>query len=415
MQSDKYDVNKLYKTVNRFKAHKYVDSCQTDHSYTDKFTEGKRFAVTNAKLDSPKVIGAGEQKLWFDLDISSTSGKHEIANNFGMAMIEKLVAKFGEKEFQCINDFNVWALYKDLWLPKHERELLYDQGVDDDGRINKIRVKTAGAEAAANAEEKAIARVYGNRFCLPLSKFFEGTHHLPFVQTDDNALNFQFTLAKNSKVLKDTPATGKTADAKFTITNLGLEHGLIDDKSKYEDVALTSSNRNYLFEKIVEEKSGTLKRDEETWQLDLNVVVDSLKAVVILFTEQQEDFQHDGEKFYNPLISEVNVTVGDNPRMLYANGMQPHNLYDAAASIFKTSDSLMTMKKFFTDGFSLVLDFKTYEDQHFHGTGKKFAPETKLHLNMKRMKNGTGKCNFYIFSVKEASVTVTPSGVSVFS
>ena len=40
---------------------------------------------------------------------------------------------------------------------------------------------------------------------------------------------------------------------------------------------------------------------------------------------------------------------------------------------------------------------------------------TKLHLNMKRKKDGTGRCNFYVFSIKEASVTVQPSGVHVVS
>lgn len=415
MQSEKYNVQKSYKTENSFKAPKSVESSMID--YANKYTEGKRISVTNPRLNYPKTIAAGDQKVWFDLEVSSTSGKHEINNNFGMAMIEKLVAKFGTVEFQCINDFNVLALYKDLWLTKNERELLYDQGIDEDGKINKIRVKTTGAETGASDEEKAIARVYGNRFCLPLSQFFEGTHHLPFVQSDGKfPLNYEFTLAKNAKVLKDTPAAGKTADPKFTISNLDFEHSIIENAPMYDTVKNISSSRRYLFDQIVEEKSGTLDKDEVNWQLDLKVVANSLKAVVILFTDQQQDFQHDSEKFYNPLISEVQVTLGDNPRMLYLNGMQPAHMYKAAASIFKTSeDSMMTMKKFFTNGFSLVLDFKSYQDQHFHGTGLSIDGGTKLHLNMKRKKDGSGKCNFYIFSIKEASVTVTPAGVHVVS
>ena len=316
MQSEKFNVHNSYRKEINFKANKAVESSMID--YANKYTEGKCFSLTNPRLNFPKVIAAGDQKIWFDLDVSSTSGKHEIANNFGEAVIEKLVAKFGTVEFQCINDFNILALYKDLWLTKNERELLYDQGVDEDGRINKIRVKTAGAETGASDEDKAIARVYGNRFCFPLAKFFEGTHHLPFVQSDGKfPLNYEFTLAKNSKVLKDTPAAGKSADAKFTISNLDFEHRIIENASMYDTVKSISSNRRYLFDQIIEEKSATLDKDETNWQLDLKVVANSLKAVVILFTEQQKDFEHNGEKFYNPLISEVQITLGDNPRMLY--------------------------------------------------------------------------------------------------
>ena len=416
MQSEKLNVQKSYKTENNFKANNSIESSMIDG--TNKYTEGERISVTNPRLNFPKTILAGDQKIWFDLEVSSTSGKHEIANNFGMAVIEKLVAKFGTVEFQCINDFNVLALYRDMWLTKNERELLYDQGVDDqDGKINKIRI--TGAETGASDGEKAIARVYGNRFCLPLSKFFEGTLHLPFVQSDGKfPLNYELTLAKNSKVLKDTPAaSGKSADAKFSISKLGFEHTIIDNASIYDTVKNISSSRRYLFDKIVEEKSGILDGDETTWQMDLKVVAKSLKAVVILFAKEHKDFENKGEKFYNPLISEVQVTLGDNPRMLYLNGMQPRHMYDAAASIFKSSpDSMMTMKKFFTDGYALVLDFKSYKDKIFHGTGLSIDGATKLHLKMLRKKDpATSKCEFYVFSIKEASVTVTDQGVYVIA
>ena len=173
-------------------------------------------------------------------------------------------------------------------------------------------------------------------------------------------LNYELTLSKNAKVLKDPPATGKTADAKFTISNLDSEHSIIEHAPMYEMVKSISSARRYLFDQIVEEKSGNLDRDEMSWQLDLKIVANSLKDVVILFTEQEQAFRQDNKKFLNPSISEVEITLGDNPRMLYLNGMQPQHMYDAAASIFKTSpDSLMTMKKFFTTGFALVLDFKS--------------------------------------------------------
>ena len=415
MLSNKFNVQKSYKTENSFKAPTSVESSMID--YANKFTEGKQIKVTNPRLNFPKVIAAGDQKIWFNLDVSSTSGKHEIANNFSMAVIEKLVAKFGTVEFQCINDFNILALYKDLWLTKNQRELLYDQGIDDDGKINKMRVKTSGAETGASAKEKAVARVYGNRFCFPLSQFFEGTLHLPFVQSDGKfPLNYEFTLAKYSKVLKDTPATGKTADAKFTVSNLDFEHSVVENASMYETVKNISTSRRYLFDQIVEEKSGSLDKDEVNWQLDLKVVADSLKAIVILFTEPKKDFENDGEEFYNPLISEVNTTLGDNPRMLYLNGMSPHHMYDSAASIFKTSpDSLMTIQKFFTDGFALVLDFKSYKDKHFHGTGLNIDGATKLHLDITQKKEGSGRYNFHVFSIKEASMIVTPDGVKIKS
>ena len=70
-----------------------------------------------------------------------------------------------------VDNFNVLACYRDLWKSKSEKRNAIHQGIiSNDGCMEnciKLRIN-AGNKDATNAQDKAIADAYGNKFIIPL-------------------------------------------------------------------------------------------------------------------------------------------------------------------------------------------------------------------------------------------------------
>ena len=93
-------------------------------------------------------------------------------SNIGRAVIKKLSVKFEGNEILGIDDFDIFACYRDLWKTKSEKGNAIRQGIisnDDctENCISKLRIN-ASDKSAGNKRDKAIADTYGNKFVIPL-------------------------------------------------------------------------------------------------------------------------------------------------------------------------------------------------------------------------------------------------------
>ena len=92
-------------------------------------------------------------------------------SNIGRAIIKKLAVKFEGNEIMSIDHFDVFACYQDLWKTKSEKRNAIQQGIiSNDGcmeNCTKLRIN-AGDKNTSNAQDKATADVYGNKFIIPL-------------------------------------------------------------------------------------------------------------------------------------------------------------------------------------------------------------------------------------------------------
>ncbi|XP_057308964.1 uncharacterized protein LOC130647207 [Hydractinia symbiolongicarpus] len=197
------------------------------------------------------VICPGFLKLLFDLEITGTNTNRTIVNNIGKTLVRDLRITLNSREVQNISDYSTFAVYRDLWLPRFEREnelTLEGIGVPD-GATRQLQVKSTFKPG--DGEEKAIAKAYGNTFCIPLGKMFELTRDLPFYQAGlHDRLQFVLHFAPYRAVIKDegTPRSGsgssavenKPADATYKITNITLEF----DKVYHEGLASTMVSRH---------------------------------------------------------------------------------------------------------------------------------------------------------------------------
>ena len=110
--------------------------------------------------------------LSFNIELSSTvDANRTLVSNIGRAIIQKLAVKFEGNEIMSVDDFNVFACYRDLWKTKSEKKNAVCQGIipTDGCTENCIKLRiNAGDKNASNAQDKAIADAYGNKFIIPL-------------------------------------------------------------------------------------------------------------------------------------------------------------------------------------------------------------------------------------------------------
>ena len=91
--------------------------------------------------------------------------------NIGRAIIKKLAVKFEGNEILSIDDYDIFACYRDLWKTKSEKGNAIRQGIiSNDGCTEnciKLRINAADKDTS-NGRDKAIADTYGNKFVIPL-------------------------------------------------------------------------------------------------------------------------------------------------------------------------------------------------------------------------------------------------------
>ena len=87
-------------------------------------------------------------------------------SNIGRAIIKKLAVKFEGNEILSIDNYDVFACYRDLWKTKSEKKNAIRQGIISTGgdltpNCMKLRINAAD-KSPGNAKDNAIAEAYGN-------------------------------------------------------------------------------------------------------------------------------------------------------------------------------------------------------------------------------------------------------------
>ena len=117
--------------------------------------------VNFPNLASDDVIIPGTANLSFNTELTSTADPNRtLVSNIGRAIVQKLAVKFEGNEILCIDDFDIFVCYRDLWKTKSEKINAVRQGIIFiDGYTEncmKLRIN-AGDKSPENTKDKAIA------------------------------------------------------------------------------------------------------------------------------------------------------------------------------------------------------------------------------------------------------------------
>ena len=173
---------------------------------------------------SNDVIVPGMANLSVNIELTSTADpKRKLVSNIGRAIVQKLAVKFKGNEILCIDDFDVFACYRDLRITRSEKINAVRQGIISiDGyteNFMKLRINAAD-KSAGNAKDKAIADAYGNKFIIPLDfEMLESV--MPYYQAGlGNRLCYEITTNYYNHVINSAAAS---PDAEYKISNISLE------------------------------------------------------------------------------------------------------------------------------------------------------------------------------------------------
>ena len=80
-------------------------------------------------LGSDDVIVPGMVNLSFNSELSSTADlKRMLVSNIGRAIVKKLAVRFERNEILSVDNFDIFACYRDLWKTKSEKRNAIRQG-----------------------------------------------------------------------------------------------------------------------------------------------------------------------------------------------------------------------------------------------------------------------------------------------
>ena len=133
--------------------------------------QAQELLVRFPNLGSDDVIIPGMANLSFNIELTSAvDANRTLVSNIGRAIMKKLAVKFEGNEIMSVDDFNVFACYRDLWKTKSEKRNAIRQGIISNDRCmeNCIKLRiNAGDKNTSNTRDKAIADAYGNKFIIP--------------------------------------------------------------------------------------------------------------------------------------------------------------------------------------------------------------------------------------------------------
>ena len=228
-------------------------------------------------------------------------------SNIGRAIVKKLAVKFEGNEIMSVDDYDIFACYRDLWKTKSEKRNAICQGIISTDRSTENCIKlriNAGDKNASNAKDKAIADAYGNKFIIPLD-FEMLDRAAPYYQAGlVNRLCYEITLNGYNRVTKSGVSSPKVLDANYKIIDISLEYEIATQpdlarsiRSEYQHMALK-------YDRILRHRKIIVNIKDTVWNWTFNTPCKSLKGILVLF-EEEGSYTRDTSKFYNPKIQKV--------------------------------------------------------------------------------------------------------------
>ena len=370
-------------------------------------------AVRFPDLGTNDVIVPGTSKLSFKIQLNSdTDANRTIVNNLGRAIVSKLEVKLEGRSIYTLDSSDVFLCYQDLWKTTNERSNAVYQGIQSEA-LRKIRIN-AGDKGTA-AKDVAIGTMYDNLFCIPLD-FEILESHMPFFQSElKDRLSYELTFNNYGSVIVSSDTT-----ATYTITDIHLEFEVLTSpelatllKRKYE------GKHTVLYDRVIRHSKLTLNKSDTIWNIALAPQAKSMKSILILFVDPNDGgalYGRDTEKFYNPKITNVMITLDGNPNQLFASGMRPHQQFGEIKKIFadgkhRTNTHVakeleladIELEDYATTKYALCLDMRTTDDDSLHGSGRKIEGASQsIQIQIEKKAETAGNLDAYVYYIHDA-------------
>ena len=387
--------------------------------------QAQEMLVRFPNLGGDDVIIPGTVNLSVNIELSSTvDANRTLVSNIGRAIIKKLAVKFQGNEIMSVDDYDVLACYRDLWKTKSEKRNVIRQGIiSTDGYTEnciKLRIN-AGNKDATNAQDKAIADAYGNKFIIPI-EFEMLDSAAPYYQAGlGNRLCYELTFNDYNQVIKSAVSSPKVPDAKYKITDISLEYEIATQFDLARSIRSEYQHMAQLYDRVLRHRKIIVNKSDTVWNWAFNTPCKSLKGILVLFEEEQSHTR-DTSKYYNPKIQKVSVIVEGKPNQLYAQGMRSFEQYDEICKYFaegkqRDNDANeiqehlqlydLSLGEYLVNRYALWLDFRMIDENELHGTGRHIENASEgITLQVEKKAESAGALNAYIYLIMDAQLNI---------
>ena len=372
--------------------------------------QNQQLLVRFPNLSSNDVIVPGTVRLSFEIELTSKDVNATIFPNIGRAIIKKTTIRISGNEVMSIDDSDIYHCYIDLWKTPTERVNMAYQGI---GKTNMLKHRVGVGNATPDKEDQAIAKAYGNRFCIPLDFELLETH-MPFYQAGlGDRLEYELTFNDYNKVIRSTDPTSS-----YIIKNICLEFDIVSDtklarqiRQQVDGKLVILYDRILRYRKIPKNKSDTL------WNINLNVPARSMKGILMLFEDADRTST---EYYYNPEITKVEITIEGVPNQLYSQGMKAYQQWDEINKFFalnskrnKETNMILkdlyftdtTLEKYLTNNYALWLDLRSTDDNSLHGWGRRIENASEgITIQITKEAGADEPINVYLFVIQDAQI-----------
>ena len=128
----------------------------------------------------------------------------------------------------------------------------------------------------------------------------------------------------------------RNLDATHTISNISLELDTVINASLASQIRTEYMKSSILYNRILRACIIPLNSSNTSFSIDINSLSKSLKGVLLIFTKERSatKFSRDTEEFFNPKITDFEITVEGVPNELYAQDMEYHHQYNEIVKHF---------------------------------------------------------------------------------
>ena len=150
----------------------------------------------------------------------------------------------------------------------------------------KLRINACDKNAS-NAQVKAIADVYRNKFIIPLdSEMLDSA--APYYQAGlRNRLCYKLTFNDYNRVTKSGVSSPKVPDAKYKITDISLEYEITSQSDLVRSITSKYQHMTLLYDRILRHRKIIVNKSDTVWNWAFNTPCRSLKGILVLFEEEK--------------------------------------------------------------------------------------------------------------------------------
>ena len=251
--------------------------------------QAQELLVRFPNFGNDDVIIPRTANLSFNIELTSTVDVNRtIVSKIGRAIIKKLAVKFEGNEIMSVDNFDVFACYRDLWKTKSEKKNAIRQGIISSGGCTnnciKLRIN-AGNKSARNPQDRAIADAYGNKFIIPLD-FEMLDSAAPYYQAGlRNRLCYELMFSDYGQVIKSGVSSPKVLDAMYKITDISLDYETVTQPDLVRSIRSEYQHMALLYDRILRHRKIIVNKSDTVWNWAFNTPCKSLKSILVLFEE----------------------------------------------------------------------------------------------------------------------------------